>query len=144
MPKYSLTNNGNVVQCKWDCKCNHEHYIGTYERAVKYFGVSQNDIQSYGDIFNIIYYHQTSQFTIPKLSNELYDILIDSMSEHKYWTPENLRHQKAIEALNKAKKAGLIKDIQICKTIKEKGNVKSKQRVYIYNLWCEQIGYEPI
>lgn len=138
MPKYSVTNKGNVIQCKWNCQCNHEHYIGTYENAVKYFGIDTNEIQSYGNLMNIIIYQQTSQFTIPKLSNELYEKLIDAMSEHKYWVPQDQRHNKAMEILNQAEKAGFIKDDIICKTIKEKVNVKSQRRVYLFELWKDQ------
>ena len=137
MPKWSLTKNGNVVQCKWDCKANHEHYIGTYEHAVKYFGIDQNEINSYGNLFNIIIYHQTSQYTVPKLSNELYDILINAMSEHKYWTPTEKREEKAFETLDLAKKSGYIIDDKICKSIDEKAkdNHKQQRRKYMFEIW---------
>lgn len=144
MPKWSLTNKGNVVQCKWNCESNHEHYIGTYERATKYFGVEQSDIKSYGNLFNIVVYHQTSQFTIPKLSNELYDILISAMAEHKYWVIPKDRHNKAMEILDIANKKGFIIDEAICKTIniKAQDNVKAQRRQYLYKLWLEQNEYK--
>lgn len=138
MPKWSLTNKGNVIQCKWNCKANHEHYIGTYERAVKYFGVLQNEIKSYGNLLNIIIYHQTSQYTVPKLSNELYDILINAMSEHKYWIEPNARHAEAIKTLDLANSKGYIFDALICKTIDERGNDNAKKRKYMYELWLKQ------
>lgn len=142
MPKYSLTEKGNVVQCKWNCQCNHEHYVGTYERAVKYFGIEQNEIQSWGNLANIIIYHQTSQHTVPKLSNELYDILMSAMSEHKYWVEPNLRHDKAMEMLAYAKQKGYIMDDLICKTIetKAKDNVNQQRRKYMFEKWCDQNG----
>lgn len=137
MPKWSLTNKGNVIQCKWNCKANHEHYIGTYERAVKYFGIDQNEINSYGNLFNIVMYHQTSQYTVPKLSNELYDILINAMSEHKYWIPIEKREEKAFEILDLAKKSGYIIDDRICKSIDEKAkdNPKQQRRKYMFEIW---------
>lgn len=138
MAKYSLTNKGNVVQCKWNCACNHEHYIGTYERAVKYFGIEQDEIKSYGNLLNIIIYHQTSQYTVPKLSNELYDIMISAMSEHKYWTKPSERHKRAMETLKIANKKNYIMDKIICKTIEEKGNINAKKRKYMYEVWCKQ------
>lgn len=142
MPKWSLTNKGNVIQCKWDCKANHEHYVGTYERAVIYFGVEQDEIKSYGNLINIVIYHQTSQHTVPKLSNELYDILINAMCEHKYWTIPKERHKKAMETLKLAKEKGYIMDDLICETIekKAKDNVNQQRRKYMYELWLEQNG----
>lgn len=143
MPKYSLTNKGNVVQCKWNCECNHEHYVGSYERAVKYFGVETKEIKSYGNLLNIVIYHQTSQFTVPKLSNELYDILINAMAEHKYWEPVADRHDRALEVLDLAKRKGYITDELICKTITEKAsdNIKAQKRKYMFELWCKQNDY---
>lgn len=137
MPKWSLTKNGNVVQCKWDCKCNHEHFIGTYERAVNYFGIDESNIKSYGKLFNIVIYHQDSQFTIPKLSNELFEILMDAMAEHKYWVPKDKREEKAFEILDLAKKSGYIIDDAICKSIDEKAkdNPKQQRRKYMYEIW---------
>lgn len=143
MPKWSLTNKGNVIQCKWDCKANHEHFVGSYERAVKYFGVEQNEIKSYGNLMNIIIYQQTSQHTVPKLSNELYDILINAMSEHKYWVSANERHSKAIEILKEAREKGYIMDELICKTIdkKAKDNVNQQRRKYMFEIWIDQNAY---
>lgn len=143
MPKYSLTNKGNVVQCKWNCKANHEHYVGSYENAIKYFGIDENEIKSYGKLINIIIYHQTSRQTIPKLSNELYDILINAMSKHKYWVPQEKRHEVAMETLLQAKKAGLIIDDKICKTIEEKAkdNFIAQRRIYLFKLWYEYNDY---
>lgn len=139
MPKYSLTNKGNVVQCKWNCKGNHEHYIGSYEMAIKYFGIEENNIKSYGNLINVVIYQQTSQFTIPMFTNELYDKLINCMSEHKYWVPEKERDKKAKEILKEANKIGLIKDKSIYNTIKQKpDNLKAQKRLYFFKLWCEQ------
>lgn len=141
MPKYSLTNKGNIVQCKWNCQARHEHYVGTYEQAVKYFGIDENEIQSYGNLENIVIYHQTSPNAVRKLSNELYDILISAMSQHKYWVPENKRHETAINILKKFKKSGFIMDEAIIKTIKikYKDNINQNRRVYMYERWLENL-----
>lgn len=150
MPKWSLTNKGNVIQCKWNCKLYHEHFVGCYERAVKYFGIEQNEINSYGNLFNIVIYHQTNSNTIRKLSNELYDILISAMAEHKYWVAVEKRHEKALEILNIAKKKGYIIDELICKTINknfkkgQKINLNLKNRIYNYKLWCKQNDYDCV
>lgn len=140
MALYSLTKNGNVVQCKWNCKCQHEHYNGSYEQAIKYFGIDQKEIQSWGNLKNIIIYHQTSQYTVPKLSNELYDILISAMAQHKYFVPLDKRKETAMQILDWAKCNNYIKDELICKTInkKAKNNIKQQRRVYMYELWCKQ------
>ena len=143
MPKYSLTRKGNVVQCKWNCTANHEHFVGSYERAIKYFGIEENEIKSYGNLMNIIIYHQTSQQTIPKLSNELFDILINSMSEHKYFVQNSKRENEALKLLNEAKKLGYIFDEKIVQSIKKANeieyNVKREKRLYMYNLWRDYI-----
>ena len=141
MPKYSLTKNNNVIECKWNCNINHKHFVGTYENAIKYFDIDQSEIKSYGDLMNIIIYHQTSQYTTPKLSNELYDILIRSMAEHKYWVEPKLRHEKALELLEKSNKINLIIDKKICKRLEDIGTFKTKNRLYAYNLWCKQNDY---
>ena len=140
MPKWSITNKGNIVQCKSDCKLNHEHYIGTYEMAVKYFGIDQSKINNYGKLINIIFYHQTSQYTVRKFSNELYDLLIKSMSEHKYWIEPKYREKKAFETLNEANKIGLIMDKTIEKSITDKysENYNQQRRLYLYKIWYEQ------
>lgn len=138
MAIYSLTEKGNVIKCKWDCKSNHEHYLGTYEQAVRYFGVEQSEIKSWGNLLNIVVYHQTSQWTVPKLSNELYDILMSAMCEHKYWTPPNERHGKAMKTLDKAAAKGFIMDEKICRTIDKSDNLKAKSRKYMYEVWCNQ------
>lgn len=138
--KFSITNKGNVVQCKWNCNCNHEHYIGTYENALKYFGVDTNNIKSYGNLKNIIIYHQTSQYTIPKLSNELYDILINAMSEHKYWVEPINRENKAFELLSWANENNYLNDKIIYKTLKNnsESNLKVQKRLYMYELWKDK------
>lgn len=142
MPKWSLTEKGNVIQCKWNCEKEHEHYIGTYERAVKYFGIEQEYIKSYGHLMNIIIYHQTSQYTVPKLSNELYDILINAMAEHKYWVPFNQRHEKAIAILKEAKEKGYLIDNLICKTIEKTAadNLNQQRRKYLFEKWTKENG----
>lgn len=142
MPKYSLTKNGNVIQCKWNCNCNHKHFVGTYENALKFFDVNTEDIQSYGNLINVVIYHQTSQYTIPKLTFELYDILINVMSEHKYWVEPSMRHNEAMETLQKAKKLGIIDDNKIYKSIKNKysNNPKQNKRIYLNNKWLDENG----
>ena len=139
MPKYSLTDNGNVIQCKWNCNLNHEHFIGSYELAVKYFGIDENQIKSYGNLMNIIIYHQSGLYTYPKLSNELFNILINAMSEHKYWIEPKYRNEKALEILSQAKKCNYIMDEKICKTIKQnKDNLKAQKRLFFYKKWIKE------
>lgn len=139
MPKWSLTNKGNVIQCKWNCKANHEHYIGTYERAVKYFGVDSNEIKSYGKLINLVIYHQTSDRTIRKLSNELYDILISAQSEHKYWAPVEKRCENAIETLDTARKMGLIMDDLLIERFSKSDKNSDKQRLYMFKRWINAL-----
>lgn len=139
MPKYSLTSKGNVIQCRWNCQANHEHFVGNYEQAIKYFGIEEQNIKSYGELLNIIIYHQTSQYTIPKLSNELYYILIDAMSEHKYWVAKYNRKSKALEILDEAEKKGYIFDQKILETLSRSDKRSSKERIYAYNKWITSI-----
>lgn len=139
MPKYSLTSKGNVIQCRWNCQANHEHFVGSYEQAVKYFGIEEQNIKSYGELLNIIIYHQTSGLTIPKLSNELYDILINAMGEHKYWVAKYNRKNKALEILDEAEKKGYIFDQKILDTLFKSDKRSSKERIYAYNKWITSI-----
>ena len=149
MALYTITNKGNIIKCKWNCELNHEHYNGTYENALKYFCVSEEDkdnIKSYGNLMYVILYHQTSDKTIPKLSNELFDILIRLQKEHKYWALEKDREKNAYELLDKAKEKGLLFDdkiIESLKSVAENEDLqisrrnKAKSRIYYYEKWLE-------
>lgn len=139
MPKFSLTNKDNVIQCKWDCKANHEHYIGRYEDAVKYFGVDQNEIKSYSDIYYLIQYHQTSDRTNVKLSSELYDIIYRAQSDHYYWAHPEDRHQNALDALDRAEKAGIIYDERLLASFEKSERHNTKSRVYMHKKWLESL-----
>ncbi len=133
MPIFSLTSKGNVVQCGSNCQCKHEHFVGSYEGALKYFGVS--DPQSWGKLMNVILYHQTSDRTFPKLSNELYDILVKAQAEHKYYAPQEQRSQNALDTIEEAEKHGLIYDERLLKILERSDRQASRDRVYWFKKW---------
>lgn len=135
MPIYSLTNKGNVVQCKWNCQSNHEHYQGTFEGALKYFGIY--DVKSWGNLINIVVYHQTSDKTVPKLSNELFDILVRAQSNHKYWAVPLERESNALKIIEEAEKAGLIYDENLIKILESSDRKASQSRVWAYRKWMK-------
>lgn len=137
MALYHLTNKGNVVQCKIGCDLKHEHYLGTYSLALKYFGIEDNGVKSYGKLINVIFYHQTDNRTFPKLSNELFDILIKAQSEHKYWSPEKDRQKNAFDALKQAEKEGLLYDEKLLKVLKSSDRKASQDRVWAYEKWMK-------
>ena len=137
MPFYHLTTKGNVVKCKSPCTLKHEHYLGSYEAAIKYFGVDEEEPQGWGKLENIVLYHQTSGFTVPKLTNELFDILVQAQSEHKYWAAPNKREERAMEVIEKSRKAGFIMDELILKTLRNSDRKASKDRIYAYEKWMK-------
>lgn len=136
MPMFSLTKKGNVVQCKSNCKASHKHFVGKYEDAIKYFGIDESEIKPYGTLINVIAYKQTNGRYPPKLSNELYDICIKLMSEHKYYVPAKDREDKAIELLDDANSKGLIFDDLIIKSLKARGRKNNLSRIHMYEKWC--------
>lgn len=141
MPKWTITSNDNVTQCPWNCKDpRHEHYVGSYEMAVRYFGVDQGEISSWGDLFNVIWWHQTSGVTAPKLSNELFDILMSKQAEHKHWAPPSEREKRALDAIEEARKADIIRDEQLCANLQklaDSGNASASRRIYMFHKWKE-------
>lgn len=136
MPMFSLTKKGNVVQCKSNCKVSHKHFVGKYEDAIKYFGIDESEIRPYGDLINVIAYKQTNGRFPPKLSNELYDICVNLMSEHKYYVQPKYRKDKAFELLGNAQSLGLIFDDLIIKSLKARGRKNDLSRIYMYEKWC--------
>lgn len=132
---WHMTIKGNVVKCKNPSKCRLEHYQGTYERAIKFFGAE--DPVSWGKLINIIVYHQTSQMCVPKLSNELFDILVDAQSEHKYWAPVKEREKRALKTIEQAKQAGFIIDDLILNTLRKSEKMSSKSRIWTYEKWMK-------
>ena len=135
MAVYSLTNKGNVVKCKWNCSANHEHYQGTFDGALKYFGVSE--VKSWGNLMNIVIYHQTSDRTFPKLSNELFDILVHAQSDHKYWAAALEREENALKVLDEAEKAGLIYDSKLLPMLESSERKASRDRAWACRRWMK-------
>ena len=135
MSLYGVTEKGNVVQCPYNCNKRHQHYQGTYERALKFFGLSEEEPQPWGKLINVIMYHQTSDRTFPKLSNELFDILMLAQAEHKYWAPEAKREALAMEAIEEARRAGWIFDEELLERLKKSDRKASQDRVYEYERW---------
>lgn len=132
------TKKGNVIQTKPGASNkNTDLFVGSYEDALNHFGIDQNEIKNYGELINIVIYRQTSEFTTPLLSNELYDILISAQSEHKYWAPKEKRHDNAIKTLEEAKRLYLLHDDEIIETLSKSPKFKVKQRIYFYEKWVE-------
>lgn len=133
---WSVNNKGMLFKCKYNCDKNHEHYYGTYEGALKYFGVNHNDPKYKGDLMNVIIYHQFDPKTITKTSNELYYIIIKAMSTKKYWVDENNRHKESMDLLEKCKEKHLIFDDEIFENINTENKRKRKYR---YDQWLKMI-----
>lgn len=135
MPLYSLTKKENVVECKWNCKIKHEHYLGSYENALKYFGVDSKEVKSYGKLINIIIFHQTNERTARKFSNELFDIMVRAQSEHKYFAVPEEREENAFQALEIADKMGLIMDDLLLEKLENSEKDQSRYRCYKFKEW---------
>lgn len=122
--QWSINNKGQVIMCGYKCKAKHEHLVGTYEQAMRYFTgsteVAKNS-KHYGKLINIVYVHQTNERFITKTSSELYNILMKNASTKKYWIPEEERHEKVLEVLRIAKDKHLLSDEDIIEAIKAKG-----------------------
>lgn len=140
MGLYSLTSKEKVIQCKWDCKINHEHYQGSFENAVKYFGVEPSTVKSGGRLLNIVIYHQTDARTTKKLSNELFDILMVAQSNKKYFEDPKNREEKALEALDQAKSLNIIYDDEIVAKLSKSDRSQSHFRIKLYKSWLKKYG----
>lgn len=135
MSRWSVNSAGKVVQCGLDCKCEHEHYVGSYEMAVKYFCVDEDEIKSYGNLLHIVVAHQTMPQFAPKLSNELYEILIQAQAEKKYWSPVEQRHERALKAIEDGEKLGVVNDSKLLEKLEKSERMQSQKRVYMYRRW---------
>jgi hypothetical protein len=133
MALYALTEKGKVVECPYNCSKNHEHYQGTFENALKYFGV--DEVKGWGKLMNIIVYHQTSGMTVPKLTNELLDILVKAQKERKYWSNPEEREQMALDAIANAERIGLISDERLLDMLRNSERDAAKSRIWAYEKW---------
>lgn len=140
MPKYTVTDKGDIRECKWNCSTKHEHYVGSYESALKYFGIDQEDVESKGKLINVIIYYQTSdQVSVRRLSNELFDMLVYKQSDKRFFAPVNEREINAIEALNKAYDLDIIYDERLLKWMRKSEKYKENARAYAYDAWRKEV-----
>lgn len=134
--QWSINKKDQVVMCGYNCKKKHEHLIGTYEQAMKYFTGSTevaNNSNHYGDLINIIIAHQLNDKFNIKTSSELYSILMRNAATKKYWIAEEKREEHILKLLKIAKEKHLIFDKEIIESLKKKGDsIKPYQRKRIY------------
>lgn len=135
MPLYTITNKENVIECKWNCEKKHEHFLGSYESALKYFGVDNSSVKNYGRLINIVIYHQTNERTARKFSNELFDILVRAQSEHKYYSKPEDREENAFKTLEIAEDMNLIMDDQLLSKLENSERDQSRYRCYRFKEW---------
>lgn len=132
-----------VVRCGWNCNRSHEHFSGTYQAALNYFGVDQRDVSGYKKLKDIVVFHQLSDRTLTKTSSELYEILIEACSKPQYWVPEEDRHRVVMEVLESCKDSYLIKDDEILeKARRGESNRRGMQRLYRQEKWERTIKYK--
>lgn len=144
MALYSLNDKGQLQECKWNCKINHQHISGSFETALKYFMVNPNEIKSSGDVWNILYYYQTDMNTTRRLSNELFDLMVQAQSKEKYFAPVMMREEIAIAALNKGYDFNLIMDEPIIERLKKSERRNDQSRVYMYEQWRKNEFYKDL
>lgn len=142
MSVYSLNNLGDMVTCKFGCQKHDFHYSGAYEGALKFYGIDPKEIKPYGELINIVIFHQTSEFTVRKFSSELYNTLVDAQSEHKYFAPVADRHRRAMETLDEAEKTGLLCNEDLLKTLSARETTTNERRLYRYNAWIKRMEAE--
>ena len=133
MAVWGCTKRGDVIKVPPSYKG--ETYVGTYEQALKWFGVTAG--KSWGDLMNVVVYHQTDPRTFPKLSSELFDILVRAQSEHKYWTEPSMRESVAIATIEKAEKVGLVQDERLLEVLKKSDRKASVDRVRAHEHWLK-------
>lgn len=129
--------NGHVTNVKPNDTDAKEIYTGSYENALKYFGVDGNSLEGYGKLIHLVIYHQTDDRTFKKLSSELFDILIRAQSEMKYWAPPNKRKENALNTLDQAEALGLIFDEDLKSVLRSSDRKASKNRLYMHQKWLE-------
>lgn len=138
MPLWSMTERGNVVRCRSNCERDHEHYLGTYEQALHWFGVEETE-DGPGKLINIVMYHQWGQRTVPKLSNELYDILMRAQSQRKWWAPKAMRHENAMRTLDEAERVGMLMDDKIIQALQKGGKPVHQGRIWAHEKWVRDL-----
>ena len=136
-----LDKNGIVRECRKKDQPG-VFYIGSYEGALKYFDVDPNAPEypdSIGDPWNIIVYYQLSGFALPRLSNEIYDILEAAMKRPKFWVQPDKRHETIMGLIEKAEKAKIIDNDLLIKSLNNRGSITDKRRIFAYNKWLNSL-----
>lgn len=137
------TRTDRVVRCSYKCEREHEHFVGTYEKAMIYFKGEPDTERGHKNLKDIVIYHQLSPDTLTKSSAELYDILIDACAKKEYWVPVQDRHSVVMEVLAEAEKEYMIKDDEIFKKAKQEGsNKRMMKRLYKQERWESMIKYK--
>ena len=122
-------------------------FQGSYERALQYFGIDLNltveedakdgTLFGAGDLLKLVMYHQTNEHATPKLTNELYDILMAAQCEKHYWAAPQQREARTYETLQKAQSLGLLQDEQILKVLHGSSRDGARQRIRKFRAWEE-------
>lgn len=131
-----------VVRCGRGCNKPHEHFVGTYEKALQYFGVDPTEVSGHKQLIDIVIFHQLSDRTVTKTSSELYYILMRACSEPQYWVPPQDRHHVVMDVLRSCRDKYLIKDDEILRSAREgRSNRRGLRRLHHQEKWEEMMRF---
>lgn len=129
-----------LFKCKYDCEKKHDHFVGKYEDAIKYFTGGQIEMEKgYGDLIDIVIFYQLNDDVITRTSAELYYQMMDAAATKKYWIPAEHRQKYVMEKLKQAEKLDLIKDEEILRDLRKSGKKRSERRIYRQEKWVEDV-----
>ena len=114
-------------------------FTGSYKDACDYFGVEIEEGRR--NLYNIVIHHQLDSRTMTKMSNELYDKMMNAMTKPEYWTDPSDRNAKAIATLEKAYEDALIRDQEILDLAESKQRKATLTRVRFYKIWHSKCLY---
>lgn len=127
---------------------NIEIYEGTFENAMKYFGINKvnNDLNKVKtSALNIIMYYQLDEKTMTRTTPELARMLNDAFSSQRYYVNEYIRDNIIFECLREAYDKKLIYDDQIIEDLEKSEKYSAKKRLYILKEFYRRYGdiYHP-
>lgn len=134
------TNSLKKLNKKLEESNKYEYFVGTFEKAVEYFGITIDKTKTNNKkLIDIVIYHQLDDRALTKTSAELFDLLVRACSTKNYWENEENRLNTVMDTIVKAKELSLIHDEEILKDCIKSTSKSQNSRVFRYYTWYKNI-----
>lgn len=141
---WTVGKDGTVVKCSYKCERDHDHFIGSYEKAMKFLVGPIDQTKGKKKLKDIVMTHQLDERMLTKTSAELYSILMSACETKQYWIPSEQRHQEVMDTLDECERDHLIMDKQIFEKFDpETSPGRMGKRLYRLQQWERNIKYAP-